>query len=70
MDMVLEVGIDFWDIVEMYLVNLIVVEYIGWFEEFFGDWFEKIGCCNEVVLVIKYLGVGFKIWCDGVLILL
>ncbi|MEJ5217495.1 aldo/keto reductase [Cognatishimia sp. D5M38] len=65
MDMALEAGIDFWDTAEMYPVNPIAVEHTGRSEEFLGDWFEKTGRRNEVVLATKHSGAGLKIWRDG-----
>lgn len=57
-DMCLDVGINFIDCVEMYLVNLVLKEIVGMSEDVFGWWFVKMGCWDEVVLVIKVLGVG------------
>ena len=65
MDMALEAGIDFWDTAEMYPVNPIAAEHTGRSEEFLGDWFEKTGRRNEVVLATKHSGAGLKIWRDG-----
>jgi aryl-alcohol dehydrogenase-like predicted oxidoreductase len=65
MDMALEAGIDFWDTAEMYPVNPIAAEHTGRSEEILGDWFEKTGRRNEVVLATKHSGAGLKIWRDG-----
>lgn len=65
MGMALEAGIDFWDTAEMYPVNPIAAEHTGRSEEFLGDWFEKTGRRNEVVLATKHSGAGLKIWRDG-----
>lgn len=65
MDMALDAGIDFWDTAEMYPVNPISAEYTGRSEEYLGDWFEKTGRRDEVVLATKHSGAGLQIWRDG-----
>ncbi|WP_370231261.1 aldo/keto reductase [Cognatishimia sp.] len=65
MDMALDAGIDFWDTAEMYPVNPIAAEHTGRSEEFLGNWFEKTGRRDEVVLATKHSGEGMKIWRDG-----
>lgn len=65
MDMVLEVGIIFLDIVEMYFVNFVCCEIVGCSEEFIGEWFFNWGNCDWVEIVIKVIGFSDKVCCEG-----
>lgn len=65
MDMSLDAGIDFWDTAEMYPVNPISAEKQGMSEEICGNWFEKTGRRDDVILATKHSGQGLKIVRDG-----
>ncbi len=64
-DMALDHGIDFLDAAEMYPVNPVRAETIGRTEEIIGDWFERTGRRNEVILATKHSGEGMKHVRDG-----
>lgn len=68
MDYVFEQGVNFFDIVEFYLIMLVGVEMQGDMEKFIGLWFKKIGKCDKVIFVIKIFGCGCVYICGGVLI--
>ena len=60
MDMALAHGVQFWDCAEMYPVNPLTKETQGDAERILGNWFEKTGRRNEVVLATKHSGAGYK----------
>lgn len=59
-DMALDHGVNFIDTAEMYPVNPIAAETVGRTEEIIGDWFEKSGRRDEVILATKHPGAGFS----------
>lgn len=65
MEMARDHGINFFDAAEMYPVNPISAETVGWTEEIVGNWFEKTGRRDEVVMATKHSGAGFKHARDG-----
>ncbi|WP_243613207.1 aldo/keto reductase [Shimia aestuarii] len=65
MEMARDHGINFFDAAEMYPVNPISAETVGRTEEIVGNWFEKTGRRDEVVMATKHSGAGFKHARDG-----
>ncbi|MDV4143671.1 aldo/keto reductase [Shimia sp. FJ5] len=65
MEMARDHGINFFDAAEMYPVNPISAETVGLTEEIVGNWFEKTGRRDEVVMATKHSGAGFKHARDG-----
>ena len=65
MAMALDHGINFFDAAEMYPVNPISAETVGLTETIIGNWFEKTGRRDEVVMATKHSGAGFKHARDG-----
>ncbi|MFK5978916.1 MAG: aldo/keto reductase [Rhizobiaceae bacterium] len=64
-DYALAHGVNFIDTAEMYPVNPISKETQGASEAVIGDWFEKTGRRNDVVLATKVSGSGFMKLRDG-----
>jgi aryl-alcohol dehydrogenase-like predicted oxidoreductase len=64
-DRALEAGINFVDTAEMYPVNPLSAETQGRTEEVIGDWFEKGGARERMVLATKHSGNGIKYVRDG-----
>ncbi|MBU2982933.1 aldo/keto reductase [Lentibacter algarum] len=65
MELALDRGVQFWDCAEMYPVNPLSRETQGDAERVLGNWFEKSGRRNEVVLATKHSGKGYKNVRDG-----
>ena len=64
MDLSLDVGVEFWDCAEMYPVPP-NKKYQGDSERIIGNWFEKTGRRDEVVLATKHSGAGSSVVRDG-----
>ncbi|MEY8880585.1 aldo/keto reductase [Donghicola sp. XS_ASV15] len=54
----IEAGINFIDTAEMYPVNPIRAETVGLTEQIIGNWFEKSGRRDELILATKHSGAG------------
>lgn len=65
MDMALDHGVNFFDTAEMYPVNPNLAETVGNAERVIGDWFEKSGRREDVVLATKHSGEGYMKVRDG-----
>ncbi|MBL4597389.1 MAG: aldo/keto reductase [Rhizobiaceae bacterium] len=65
-DYAVDHGVNFIDTAEMYPVNPISKETQGASEVVIGDWFEKTGRRNDMVLATKVSGNGFKNVRDGI----
>lgn len=63
--MALEHGLNFWDTAEMYPTNPIRKDTIGVTEEVIGNWFERSGGRDKVVLATKVMGEGNGFVRDG-----
>jgi len=64
-DRALDAGIDFVDTAEMYPVNPISAETIGRTEQIIGQWFERGGARDRMVLATKHSGQGMAHVRDG-----
>lgn len=64
-DMALERGVNFIDTAEMYPVNPISAETIGRTEEILGEWVQKSGQRDQVILATKHSGQGMQHARDG-----
>ena len=64
-DRALAAGINFVDTAEMYPVNPLSAETQGRTEEVIGDWFEKGGARDRMVLATKHSGNGIKYVREG-----
>lgn len=54
----IEAGINFIDTAEMYPVNPVRAETVGLTEQIIGNWFEKTGRRDELILATKHSGAG------------
>ena len=54
----IEAGINFIDTAEMYPVNPVRAETVGVTEAIIGNWFEKTGRRNDLILATKHSGIG------------
>ncbi|NVO29019.1 aldo/keto reductase [Donghicola sp. C2-DW-16] len=54
----IEAGINFIDTAEMYPVNPVRAETVGVTEQIIGNWFEKTGRRDELILATKHSGAG------------
>lgn len=59
-DYALDHGVNFVDTAEMYPVNPVSKETIGRTEEIIGNWFEKTGRREDVILATKHSGEGLQ----------
>ncbi|MDG2340306.1 MAG: aldo/keto reductase, partial [Paracoccaceae bacterium] len=59
MDTSLDHGLNFFDTAEMYPVNPMRAETLGNAERVIGNWFEKSGRREDVVLATKHSGEGY-----------
>jgi len=64
-DYALDHGVNFVDTAEMYPVNPVAKETIGRTEEIIGNWFEKTGRREDVILATKHSGEGLQAVRDG-----
>lgn len=64
-EMSIEAGVNFLDAAEMYPVNPISAETQGRTEEIIGNWIEKTGRRDEIVVATKHSGAGLKHIRDG-----
>jgi aryl-alcohol dehydrogenase-like predicted oxidoreductase len=64
-DYALDHGVNFIDTAEMYPVNPVSKETIGRTEEIIGNWFEKTGRREAVLLATKHSGEGLQSVRDG-----
>ncbi|WP_166416665.1 aldo/keto reductase [Cochlodiniinecator piscidefendens] len=64
-DMALDHGVNCIDTAEMYPVNPISAETVGDTEKVIGEWFERTGRRDEVILATKHSGEGFSYVRDG-----
>jgi len=66
MDYALELGVNFFDVAEMYPANPISAETQGRTEEIIGSWFKASGNRDKVVLATKVTGAGIDWVQDGI----
>lgn len=64
-EMSIEAGVNFLDAAEMYPVNPITPETQGRTEEIIGNWIEKTGRRDEIIVATKHSGAGLKHIRDG-----
>jgi len=64
-EMSIEAGVNFIDAAEMYPVNPITPETQGRTEEIIGNWIEKTGRRDEIIVATKHSGAGLKHIRDG-----
>ncbi|MEM9578282.1 MAG: aldo/keto reductase [Pseudomonadota bacterium] len=64
-DRALDAGINFIDTAEMYPVNPVSKETVGRTEEIIGEWFDRDGRREDVVLATKHSGEGLAIVRNG-----
>ncbi|TCL09939.1 aryl-alcohol dehydrogenase-like predicted oxidoreductase [Shimia isoporae] len=64
-EMSIEAGVNFLDAAEMYPVNPITAETQGRTEEIIGNWIEKTGRRDEIIVATKHSGAGLKHIRDG-----
>ena len=64
-DMSLDHGLDFLDTAHMYPVNPVKASTIGRTEEIIGNWIEKSGRRNDVIVATKHIGEGSGVVAGG-----